>query len=102
MKGIIAVAQRHATCFMISRHNDKRLVRMIFIELIRHLHGLVHIPYFADSGRCIVTVTSIVNHTAFHHHEETVVARIQERDCGADDLFQTQVSLLAVDGVREI
>lgn len=101
MEGIIAIAERHTTCLMIGGDEDKGLVGVLQIEIIRHLHRIVHIPGLTDGGCRIVGMAGIVDHAALDHHEEALVTGVEEGDGGRDDLRERQVALLAVDGVGE-
>ena len=72
------------------------------IEVISYLHRFVHVPYLTESRSRIVTVTRIVDHSAFYHHEEFLMTRLQERNSNTHDLSERQVAFFAVDGIGQV
>ena len=102
MEGIIAVAERHSAGLMIGGDEDEGLVGVREIEIICHPHRLVHIPCLADGGSGIIGMAGIINHAPLDHHEEPLVAGVEERNGGGDDLRERQVTFLAVNGIREV
>ena len=102
MERIIAVTKRESAGLMVGGDDDEGLVRMSEVEIVGYAHCLVHIPYFTNRRSGIVAVAGIIDHTAFDHHKEPLVTRIEEGDGGGDDLRKGQVAGLAVDGVGEV
>ena len=58
---------------MVGADDDDGLVGMLLVELIGHLHSLVHIQYFVDDIADIVAVAGPVNQATLNGKEETVV-----------------------------
>ena len=102
MKRVVAVSERETACLMVGCDDNKRLLRVRFVELIGNAHGFIHVPSLAERRCCIVAVAGVVDHSALHHHEELLIPIVEEGDCRADDLREGQVSVLAVDGVRQV
>ena len=82
MERIIAVAERQTACLMIGGDEDEGLVGVRQIEIIGYLHRLVHIPSLADGGSGVIGMAGVVDHTTLDHHEEALVAGIEEGDGG--------------------
>ena len=78
MERIIAVAERQTACLMIGGDEDEGLVGVREVEIIGDLHGVVHIPSLADRGSCVIGMAGVVDHTTLDHHEEALVAGIEE------------------------
>ena len=84
---------------MVSCHDNKRLVRMGLVERISNVHRLVHIPYLTESGSRIIPMARVIDHTAFYHHKESIIALLQERNRRTYDLRQVQIAFFAVDRI---
>ena len=102
MERIVAVAKSQTACLMVCGCNDQCLIRVLKIEFIGYAHGFIHIPYFTESRGGIVAMTGIVYHTTFYHHEESLIARLQEWNSGANYLSQCQIAFVAVNGINQI
>ena len=104
MQFVRAAAEGDAARFVVGRHNNQRFVGVLAVELVCHANGFVKIFHFVEHRGGIVAVASPVNLAAFHHKEETfaVALRFGElADAGTRDVLQSQVALLAVDGIRQ-
>ena len=99
---IVAVSECQTAGLVVRGHDNQRLFRVLFVESIGLLHCFVHIPHLADRSSGIVSVAGIVDHTALYHHKPPLIALLQERDSGAHDLRQSQIALLAVNGIRQV
>ena len=87
---------------MVGSYYDEGLVRVCQIELIDQPHRLVHVPCLADSGSRVVGVAGVVDHAALYHHEEALVAVVEEQQCRLHNLRQRQIAGFAVDGIRQV
>ena len=99
-----AAAEGNAARFVVGGNNDQRFIGMLAVKLVCHANGLVEIFHFVEHRGGIVAVASPVNLAAFHHQEEPFAVALRFRelaDAGAGDVLQSQVALLAVDGVRQ-
>ena len=77
---------------------------MLAVKFVSHANGIVEIFHFVEHRGGIVAVARPVNLAALHHQEEAFAFALRFRelaDAGAGDVLQSQVALLAVDGVRQ-
>ena len=64
------IAKCHSSGFVVCSYNNESLLRMLEIELISDLYGLIHIDDGIHHSHSIVSVALPVYFTAFAHYKE--------------------------------
>ena len=75
---------------------------MLLIKFVSHLNGIVHIFHFIEHSSGVISMASPVYLSTFYHQEETFILTFrQEIDSAFGNLCQCQITLFAVNGIRQ-
>ena len=69
---VLTCSQNNPSGLVVGCDDNQRFVRMLFIELVCHFDGIVHVYNLFKSCCRIVAMASPVDFSAFHHQKETV------------------------------
>ena len=87
---------------MIGGNDNESFVWMLLIEIVCHLHGIVHVNQFGDKCK-VVGMACPVYLAAFYHHEKSVLLTLllhQEVNTRTSDVSKREISILTVEGIR--
>ena len=87
---------------MIGGNDNESFVGMLLIEIVCHLHGIVHVNQFGDKCK-VVGMACPVYLAAFYHHEKSVLLTLllhQEVNTRTSDVSKREISILTVEGIR--